>query len=160
MRLKATLHMLRVSREAARDAVVDRLNVAKSQHAAALARYRSIGDSVLDAQRKLHEVSHGLASAENVGWRLIMRDSCQTLFDHHLEQLVAAAAVRDEMASKVAEHRQELNECERKLMRNDEWAEHMKQQDRIAQRLDEQSQDDDLAASHRSRGLTAITSAS
>jgi hypothetical protein len=155
--LRATLHMLRVSREARRDAVVGRLNAAKAQHAAALAEYRSIGDLVLDAQRKLHEVSHGLAACDNVAWRLIMRDSCQTLFDHHLERLVAAAGVRDEKAAAVAEQREALNKCERELMRNDEWAQHMKQQDRVAQRLHEQNQDDDLAASYRPVDLTAST---
>jgi hypothetical protein len=114
-----------------------------------VAEHRSIGQLVLDAQRKLHEVSHGLAASDDVAWRLIMRDSCQSLFDHHLERAVAAAAVRDEKAAVVAEHRQALNQCERELMRNDEWREHMKEQDHLAQRLDEQNQDDDLAACYK-----------
>lgn len=158
MTMRATLHMLRVSREARRDAVVGRLSAAKAQHAAALAEYRSIGELVLDAQRKLHEVSHGLAACDNVAWRLIMRDSCQSLFDHHLERLVAAAGVRDEKAAVVEEHRAALSKCERELMRNDEWTQHMKQQDRAAQRMDEQNQDDDLAATYRPVNLTISTS--
>jgi hypothetical protein len=154
MTMNATMRMLKVSREARRDAVVRRLNEANAAHGAALASHQQALQAVAFAQSARGELDQSMVLTADASWRLSLRDSCDALVQHRMGLMTVAANTVTDREVLVNEQRAALNACERALMRNDEWAAHMREEEQRAQRLDEQSQDDDLAAAMKPRDLT------
>jgi hypothetical protein len=150
--VKALLQMLKTSRTARRDAVLGRLNSAQAR----LASARAEQERALDEARAAHIARKdwvlGKGAASDRAWRLAMMPSVEAQFEQRSATYYAAEAAAQVCMDAVQVQRDELNVCERALMRNDEWAVHMKAEEQLAQRLDEQNQDDDLAVQSRSTG--------
>jgi leucyl aminopeptidase (aminopeptidase T) len=150
--VKDLLRTLRTSRVARRDAVLGKLNTAQAR----LADARAELDKALEAARQAH-ISRkdwllGKGLAADRAWRLAMMPSVEALFEQRSSAYWAVEAAIKVFENAVQVQRDALNVCERALMRHDEWAAHQKIQDELAQRLDEQNQDDDLAVQSRTSG--------
>ena len=143
--MKELLHILRTSRMARRDAVLAKLKKAQARHAEARVEL----DRSLEAARQAHVARKdwilGKGMAADRTWRLAMMPSFEALFEQHSAHYWAAEAATKMFEESVQVQRDALNVCERALMRTDEWAAHQKSEEQLAQRLDEQNQDDDLA---------------
>jgi hypothetical protein len=155
--VKDLMRTLRVSRVARRDAVLRKLNIAQAR----LVEARAELDKALEAARQAHfsrkDWLLGKGFAVDRAWRLAMIPSLEALFESKSSAYWAAEAALKVFADAVQVQRDALNVCERALMRNDEWAAHQKTQDDLAQRLDEQNQDDDLAVQTRTSGWNLKT---
>ncbi len=152
MDVKVLLRTLQTSRVARRDAVLGKLNTAQAR----LAEARAELDRALEAARQAHIARKdwllGKGLAADRAWRLAMMPSVEALFEQCSSAYWAVEAAIKVFENAVQVQRDALNVCERALMRNDEWAAHQKTQDELAQRLDEQNQDDDLAVQSRTSG--------
>lgn len=147
--MKDLLRILKVSRVARRDAVLGRLRTVQAKLDAARGCERRALDEVARAQAARNEVLLGKGKDIDRAWRIAMMASCDALISVKLKELAATeSAVQIEM-DLVQVERKALNECERALMRNEEWATHQNAQDKLAARLDEQNQDDDLSVQKR-----------
>jgi hypothetical protein len=150
--MKALLQMLKTSRTARRDAVLGRLNSAQSRLASAKAEQERALDEARTAHVARKDWVLGKGAAADRAWRLAMMPSVEAQFEQRSAAYYAAEAAAQVCIDAVQVQRDALNVCERALMRNDEWALHMKAEEQLAQRLDEQNQDDDLAVQSRSTG--------
>jgi hypothetical protein len=146
MTMHDTLRILKISREARRDAVVRRLNEAKVARESAMAAHRQAQHAVDLAQSARAELNRPTALTAGASWNLSMMNSCDALVQHRIGLAVVAEKVVEASQALVEGQRTALNACERALMRNDEWARHIREETQHRQGLDEQSQDDDLAA--------------
>jgi leucyl aminopeptidase (aminopeptidase T) len=150
--VKDLIRTLRTSRVARRDAVLGKLKIAQAR----LAEARAELDRALESARQAHlsrkDWLLGKGMAADRAWRLAMMPSVEALFEQRSSAYWAVEAAIKVFENAVQLQRDALNVCERALMRNDEWAAHQKTLDELAQRLDEQNQDDDLAVQSRTSG--------
>jgi hypothetical protein len=150
--VKDLLRTLRTSRVARRDAVLGKLNTAQARLAEARAELNKALEAARQADIARKDWLLGKGEAADRAWRLAMMPSTDALFEQRASAYWAVEATIKVLENAVQVQRDALNVCERALMRNDEWAAHQKTQDELAQRLDEQNQDDDLAVQSRTSG--------
>ena len=144
--MKTLLQLLREGRTARRDAVAARVRAAQAQLTSASETHRRALDAIVAAMaaRQLPWSANGLSA--NSDWRQAMQASCDALVQRRHTEAVAAQAEASRCADAVETERAALVVCERALMRHDEWEAYEARQQRLAEHLAEQNQDDDFAA--------------
>lgn len=157
--MKTLLQLLREGRTARRDAVLGRLHGLQAQLAAACEAQRDALAAIEHAIAARHMPWAASGPTADPQWRLAMQASCDALIERrHAEALTADAATR-RCNEALGVQRAALTDCERALMRHDEWAAHERRRARVAERLDEQNQDDDFAAQFRAAADSITTGA-
>ena len=157
--MKTLLQLLREGRTARRDAVAGRMRGAQVQLALAREAHREAIDAIGVALAARRLPWSGSGPAANPDWRQAMQASCDALVECRHSEAMAAQTAASRCAEAVEIERVALVVCERALMRHDEWAAYEARQNRLAERLDEQNQDDDFAAQIRRPGSLADGSA-
>ena len=147
--MKKVLALLRSSRTSRRDAALGRMAAARQQLDAAAAAQHQSAATLEQAVAWQQEVLQGRGRAADAQWRRAMLPSCGALVEQRRAQLDQArdAVTRHQHAMNI--QRTALSMCERALIRTDELERLTIDEARTAERLQEQSQDDDLAAARR-----------
>jgi flagellar biosynthesis chaperone FliJ len=145
----ALLRLLRKTRDARKEAALGKLSAAQGRLSQAVT-------ALAEAQQWRSELlrRNGVGLAKD--WRHTLLPSCQALIHTRAQALAPAAKrVQDEQQA-VQACRAALALCEKALLRTDELQDILKDEARDAERLAEQSQDDDLAIAHGGQSQAAM----
>jgi hypothetical protein len=146
--MKPLLRLLRKTRDARKEAALAKLSSAQSQLSQAMAAVTATHQGFLQAQQWREELVRRNGAGLGRDWRHTMLPSCQVLLEMRASQVTEAISRVEECQQWVAQARAALTACEKALLRTDELQSILKGQARDAERLAEQSQDDDLAIAH------------
>jgi flagellar biosynthesis chaperone FliJ len=150
------LSLLRKTRDARKEAALGRLSAAQGRLAQAMTLLRTANQGFQEAQVWREELLRRNGAGLGKDWRHTMLPSCQALLYLRASEITNAAKQVEEQRHAVTECRAALTLCEKALLRTDELQDILKDETRDAERLAEQSQDDDLAIAHGSQSA-AIT---
>jgi hypothetical protein len=147
--LNNMLTLLRKTRDARKEAALAQLAAAKSKLAQADAALDVAGLAFRQAQTWRKELMRRNGAGLGKDWRDTILPSCQSLMVTRARVVVEASKRLDEHKQRVDECRAALLRCEKALLRTDELRDIVKAQEMESERLQEQSNDDDLALTYR-----------
>lgn len=153
--MNKVLVLLRSSRTSRRDAALGRMAAARQRLDAAAAALHQSTAALQEAKVWQQDVLLGRGPAADAHWRCAMLPSCEALVEQRRAQLDQAQDAFTLRQHAMNIQRTALSVCERALIRTDELERLSIDQVRNAERLQEQSQDDDLAAAMRRGGARA-----
>jgi hypothetical protein len=148
--VRKTLVLLRSVRTSRREVAIARVAVAKRHlQAADLALHECLQllKTAFEAQQR---VLMRQGDAADPVWRNAMLPSCAALVAMHHGRALEAQNAMQLCKKELQEKTKVLTACERGLIRTDELERLTRESEHLVERLSEQSQDDDLAASRRS----------
>jgi hypothetical protein len=143
------LTLLRKTRDARKEAALAKLSAAKSQLAQADAALDVVGLAFREAQTMRRDLMRRNGAGLARDWRDTILPSCYSLIAVRARAVVQASKFLNEQQQRVDECRAALMLCEKALMRTDELRDIVKAQTNESQRLQEQSNDDDLALTYK-----------
>ncbi len=143
------LTLLRKTRDARKEAALAQLAAAKSQLAQADAALDVAGLAFREAQTLRKELMRRNGAGLGKDWRDTILPSCHSLMVTRARVVVDASKLLDERKQRVDACRAALMLCEKALLRTDELHDIVKEQTQENERLQEQSNDDDLALSYK-----------
>ena len=149
------LVLLRSSRTSRRDAALGRMAAARQQLDAAAAALDQSAAALQQALVWQQDVQWARGRAADAQWRCAMLPSCEAMVAQRRVQLDQAQHSVTLRQQAMNIQRTALSVCERALIRTDELERLSVDQARSAERLQEQSQDDDMAAAVRC-GASAV----
>jgi flagellar biosynthesis chaperone FliJ len=143
------LTLLRKTRDARKEAALAKLSAAKNKLAHADAALDVVGLAFREAQALRRDLMRRNGAGLAKDWRDTILPSCQSLIAVRARAVMQASKLLDEHKQQVDECRAALMRCEKALMRTDELRDIVKAQTNESQRLQEQSNDDDLALTYK-----------
>ena len=143
--MKHILALLRVARNARKEAALGRLTNAQSRQSQGAIEFQRTVGLADEAERWRHDLLARNGDGLDPAWRITMLPSCVALVYQRKEQAIQAAQRLDELRSEVRKLRMDVTKCEKALLRTDELQKILKDQADFESRLAEQAQDDDFA---------------
>jgi hypothetical protein len=147
--IQHTMALVRKRRDAKRDAAMGRLAGAQQLLNNATQAWEQAVGLVNEAQAWRAELLARNGEGLHASWRLTTLPSCTALLTKRTHDVTRAMRSVEEHRRKVAEQRLALTRCEKALLRTDELQNILDEQDDERQRINEQTQEDDLATGYK-----------
>jgi hypothetical protein len=143
------LTLLRKTRDARKEAALARLVAAKNKFAQADAAFDKAAVAFREARRWRADLLRRNGEGLGKDWRQTILPSCISLLEVRGRAVMEASDEMESHKRKVDECRAALMRCEKALMRTDELRDIVNAQAAEDTRLQEQSNDDDLALTYK-----------